>query len=118
PAEGLECGDPESEEGDGRAEPEDSGIPGAAEHDAAAGAAVGGSVEEQSELATSLEKRQQGEQFRIIDPPSLPQKPAEPNRPKIVLMGWALGLGVGAGLAALREFTDSTLHSEKEVSRH
>ncbi len=33
-------------------------------------------------------------------------------------MGWALGLGVGAGLAALREFTDSTLHSEKEVSRH
>jgi succinoglycan biosynthesis transport protein ExoP len=72
----------------------------------------------QSELATSLEKRQQGEQFRILDPPSLPQKPAEPNRPKIVLIGWALGLGVGAGLAALREFTDRTLHSEKEVSRH
>jgi len=49
----------------------------------------------QSELATNLEKRQQGEQFHIIDPANLPLKPAKPNRLEIVIIGWALGLGVG-----------------------
>jgi hypothetical protein len=33
----------------------------------------------QSQLATKLQQRQQGEQFRIIDPPSLPDKPSSPN---------------------------------------
>ena len=32
-----------------------------------------------SELATSLERRQQGEHFRILDPPSLPVKPHSPE---------------------------------------
>src|SRR5262249_51812005 len=35
---------------------------------------------DQSEMATDLEKRQEGEQFRILDPPNLPQKPYSPNR--------------------------------------
>ena len=33
----------------------------------------------QSQLATSLEQRQQGEQFRILDPPSLPLRPSSPR---------------------------------------
>ena len=59
--------------------------------------------------------RQQGEQFRIIDPPNLPQKPSEPNRFRIILVGWLVGLCVGIGLTALWEFTDETLRSEKHV---
>src|SRR5262249_43381738 len=39
-----------------------------------------------SELATNLELRQQGEHFRILDPPSLPQKPYSPNRMKLCAM--------------------------------
>src|SRR5262249_14519334 len=34
----------------------------------------------QSGMATDLAKRQEGAQFSIIDPPSLPQKPYWPNR--------------------------------------
>ncbi len=70
----------------------------------------------QSELATNLEKRQQGEQFRILDPASLPEKPDEPSRLEIILIGWALGLCGGIGLAAFLEFNDESLRSEKEVS--
>jgi uncharacterized protein involved in exopolysaccharide biosynthesis len=70
---------------------------------------------DQSELATNLEKRQQGEQFRIIDPPSLPEKPVQPNRPEIMLAGWLLGLVGGVGLTALREATDARLHGEEDV---
>jgi succinoglycan biosynthesis transport protein ExoP len=69
----------------------------------------------QSELATNLEKRQQGEQFRIIDPPNLPLKPSEPNRLAIITIGWALGLCVGLGLTALLEMTDETVHNERNL---
>jgi hypothetical protein len=41
----------------------------------------------QSQLATSLEQRQQGEQFRVLDPPSLPNKPSAPNHFRISLGG-------------------------------
>ena len=45
-----------------------------------------------SEMATSMELRQQGEHFRILDPPSLPVKPSFPNRLKLCgigLAGWS-----------------------------
>jgi len=69
----------------------------------------------QSELATNLEKRQQGEQFRIIDPPNLPLKPSEPNRLEIVAIGWILGIGIGLGLTALQEIQDDRLYSERAL---
>jgi polysaccharide chain length determinant protein (PEP-CTERM system associated) len=69
----------------------------------------------QSELATNLEKRQQGERFRIIDPPNLPLKPSQPNRLEIITIGWALGLCVGLGLTALKEISDETVHNERSL---
>ena len=69
----------------------------------------------QSQLATSLEQRQQGEQFRIIDPPSLPEKPSSPNRLMVSLVGLALGVGVGLGLAALLELTNVRVWHEKDL---
>ncbi len=41
----------------------------------------------QSELATNLERRQQGQRFNIIDPPSLPSTPVSPDHVKISLGG-------------------------------
>jgi uncharacterized protein involved in exopolysaccharide biosynthesis len=69
----------------------------------------------QSQLATNLEQRQQGEQFRIIDPPSLPDKPSAPKRFRISLVGLALGLGLGMGLAAFLELTDVRVRQEKDL---
>jgi len=70
----------------------------------------------QSELATNLEKRQQGEQFRILDPATLPLKPSQPNRLSIVLVGWLLGLCIGIGALVARELTDGAIRSERDVS--
>ena len=70
----------------------------------------------QSELATNLEKQQQGEEFRILDQPSLPRKPTEPNRLDILLGGWALGLIAGLTMTAISEATDLRLRGEEEVS--
>jgi polysaccharide biosynthesis transport protein len=69
----------------------------------------------QSQLATSLEQRQQGEQFLVIDPPSLPEKPSAPNRFAISLGGLALGIALGLGLVALLERTDVRVRQEKDL---
>ena len=56
-------------------------------------------------VSENLEKRQKGEQFRILDPANLPEKPETPNRLKIMLIALGLGCGFGVGGAiALESF--------------
>jgi hypothetical protein len=69
----------------------------------------------QSEMATNLEKRQQGEQFRMIDPPSLPQRPYLPNRLAFSLGGSGLGLLVGLSLVVLLELRVPVIYGEQEL---
>jgi capsular polysaccharide biosynthesis protein len=59
----------------------------------------------QSQLATNLEQRQQGEQFSILDPPSLPNKPSSPNHVKLSVAGLFLGLVLGIAFTVLLEKT-------------
>ena len=68
-----------------------------------------------AQLAESLEKRQKGEQFRILDPANLPVKPFTPNRPKIALVGLALGLGGGLGFVFLLESIDVSFRKPEDV---
>jgi succinoglycan biosynthesis transport protein ExoP len=69
----------------------------------------------QSQLATSLGQEQQGQQFHIIDPPKLPNKPSAPNRFLISLMGLALGTVLGLGIATFFELTDVRFRQEKDL---
>lgn len=69
----------------------------------------------QSQLATSLERQEQGEHFRIIDPPSLPAKPSSPNRVGISLLGLAGGVVIGFVLTVVRELVDDRVWHEKEL---
>jgi polysaccharide chain length determinant protein (PEP-CTERM system associated) len=71
----------------------------------------------QSELATNLEIQQKGQQFRIVDQPSLPAKPSSPNRIKISLGGAAAGLALGVGLAFLMETGDHSVRDEQDARR-
>ncbi len=69
-----------------------------------------------SQLATSLAQRQQGEQFRVLDPPSMPDKPATPNHLLLSLVGLVLGAVVGAGLVLFLELTNVRVRQEKDLS--
>jgi len=69
----------------------------------------------QSQLATSLEERQQGEQFRILDPPSLPDKTKSPNHLFLSLVGLGLGSAVGIVLIALRELTNARIWKTEDL---
>jgi succinoglycan biosynthesis transport protein ExoP len=69
-----------------------------------------------SEMATNLELSQQGEHFRTLDPPSLPQKPYFPNRLKLCGIALVAGLVLGGGIAAGSEFLDDSICSEQVLT--
>lgn len=69
----------------------------------------------QSELATNLERRQQGEQFRLLDPASLPTKPSFPDRMKMSLWGLLVGILFAGAAVAIAETVDDRIYSEKEL---
>jgi polysaccharide chain length determinant protein (PEP-CTERM system associated) len=69
----------------------------------------------QSQMATSMELLQQGERFRILDPPSLPLKPDFPNRLKFCGIGLGVGLALGLVVAGGFEMMDDSVHSETQI---
>ncbi|HXY51040.1 MAG TPA: XrtA system polysaccharide chain length determinant [Terriglobales bacterium] len=71
----------------------------------------------QSEMATDLEKTQQGQRFQMIDPPNLPLTPYSPNRLKLAGFGVVAGLLLGFGFAGGAEFLDGRVYSERELRK-
>jgi succinoglycan biosynthesis transport protein ExoP len=68
-----------------------------------------------SSLATSLNRQQQGDQFRIIDPPSLPDKASFPDRFKFSLAGLGAGLVLAFVFGVGMEFVDDRIRSETDL---
>ena len=74
------------------------------------------SKKEESQISANLERRQSGEQFKLVDPARLPEKPISPNRPLINLFGIVCGLGLGLALIALLEYRDASFKTDDEVT--
>jgi hypothetical protein len=69
-------------------------------------------------VAANLERRQIGEQFRILDPASLPERPYnQSRRVAATASGAVAGLLLGLVLVGLIEYRDATLKSEADVLR-
>jgi polysaccharide chain length determinant protein (PEP-CTERM system associated) len=71
-----------------------------------------------SEMATNLERRQQGEQFRVMDPANLPEKPAYPNRRAIAAAGFGGGIIAGLALIFLLEMLNKSIRSEADAEHY
>jgi uncharacterized protein involved in exopolysaccharide biosynthesis len=71
----------------------------------------------QSEMSTDLEKTEQAEHFRMLDPPNLPAKPYKPNRLMLCGAGLAVGLVLGGGFAFGQEKLGGIIYSEREIKK-
>ena len=69
----------------------------------------------ESSMATALEQRQQGEQFRVMDAPNLPDAPTFPNPFVFAGGGFTVGLFLGLLIAALLEYRDISLRNERDI---
>ena len=70
---------------------------------------------EESQISANLEKRQIGEQFKIIDPARTPERPVSPDRPRLYLIAMIAAIAIGFAGAAMAEFFDRTLRTEADV---
>jgi polysaccharide chain length determinant protein (PEP-CTERM system associated) len=70
---------------------------------------------QEAQTAENLERRQKGEQFKIIDPARIPEKPFKPDIPKILLFGLLMGMGSGFGIAFFREQMDRSFRDAEDL---
>ncbi|MCC7044048.1 MAG: hypothetical protein IT183_09300 [Acidobacteria bacterium] len=71
---------------------------------------------EEARISASLERRQVGEQFSILDPARLPERPFSPDRQRYNLMGVVGGLVFGLALVALIEYRDRSFKTDEEIA--
>jgi polysaccharide chain length determinant protein (PEP-CTERM system associated) len=70
---------------------------------------------DQAAMATNLERRQESEQFTVLDPANLPDAPSFPKRKLFALGGFGGGLALGLGIAFFLEMQDTSIRNERDV---
>ncbi|MCI0545920.1 MAG: Wzz/FepE/Etk N-terminal domain-containing protein [Candidatus Rokubacteria bacterium] len=71
----------------------------------------------EAQIAESMEQRQKGEQFRILDPALPMRAPAAPKRLPLSVLALALSLGLAALAVVVMETLDTSFHSVDELRR-
>lgn len=69
----------------------------------------------EAEVGQQLEKDRKGERFSLIDPPQLPERPIQPNRPVIIILGFLLSMVSGIGYVAVAESVDTSIRGAQGV---
>lgn len=70
---------------------------------------------EQAQIGESMEQRQKGEQFRVLEPARPSSTPAAPRRSRLLLIGLAVSLALGVGAMILAEIVDTSFHSVSDL---
>jgi polysaccharide chain length determinant protein (PEP-CTERM system associated) len=70
-----------------------------------------------ADLSANMEGRNEGQQFRLVDPPALPDRPSGPPRLKISLAALAGGILGGLVLAFVIDSRKNAFYSEKDLRR-
>ena len=73
--------------------------------------------QQDSKMAKNPETRQLGQRFKMIEPARLPERPFEPDRGRLRLMGLAAGLAVGLLLVGLLEYRDTSFKTDDDIAR-
>ena len=69
-----------------------------------------------AEIGKNLEIDRKGERFTLIEPPLVPEEPASPNRPLIMILGAVLAVLLAIGIAALLEALDGTVRGRRDLA--
>ena len=67
-------------------------------------------------IAASMEKKEIGDRFKVLEPARLPEKPFKPNRTSVFLIGLGIALALGIGAAAIAELRDTSVYTETDLA--
>ncbi|MAI80268.1 MAG: hypothetical protein CL917_15070 [Deltaproteobacteria bacterium] len=70
---------------------------------------------QQAAVQANLERKQLGEQFRILESAFAAARPGSPNRVLMLVIGVLFGVGVGAATGLLLEASDSSIHDARRL---
>ena len=70
---------------------------------------------DQAHISGEMNHQQEGEQFRVLDPPSLPMSPSFPKKSIFAGAGFGGGLAIALGLLYLLAAMDFSMHTERDV---
>src|SRR5262245_20655554 len=69
----------------------------------------------EARVALELEKERKGERFSLIDPPQYPERPAQPDRRKLLATTVAGSVGAGIGAGFLAESLDRSVRGARAL---
>lgn len=72
----------------------------------------------EAEISFNMEKKQKGEQFQIIDPATLPEKPISPNMKILFLLTLVAGPNIGLGLIFLMEYFNTSFRNPEDLESY
>ena len=70
----------------------------------------------EADIAQAMEQSRKGERFSLIEPPTVPGKPAKPNRLAIIFIGFVFSVAGAAGIALLFEMMDHSIRGSKALA--
>lgn len=73
------------------------------------------SKKSESAMTTDMERQQQGEQFRLLNPANFPASPSFPNRLLFAAGGLGAGAALGVAFALWLELKDKAIRNELDV---
>jgi polysaccharide chain length determinant protein (PEP-CTERM system associated) len=72
----------------------------------------------ESEVSVSMEKKQKGQKFQVLDVARLPEKPSFPNMKILFLLCLAAGPNIGLGLVFLLEYLNTSFRNPKDIESY
>ena len=72
----------------------------------------------ESEVSVSMEKKQKGQQFQVLDTARLPERPSFPNMKILFLLCLVAGPNIGLGLVFLLEYLNTSFRSPKDIESY
>ena len=69
----------------------------------------------EAQIAESMEQRQKGEQFKLVEPAAPSYSPTAPNRLRLLAMVFAAAGALAVGAVVLAEFVDTSFHGVEDL---
>ena len=70
-----------------------------------------------SELVQEMEGKEKGDRFNITSPAYLPIEPSKPNRLMIIVLSFALAIGISTAFVAFLEYIDDSIKTSNQLKQ-